>query len=140
MDYLKPLCRDIIYDHSVRAQKCEDYSGQAYLEDGSIALSALDELLKRQSGVLVTVHVLEDLFHSLNDQFSCHRETYFVSLCMVSVAVRGSRTEADLFGRVLVFWKRDHMIGHLVDRPDDLEHLVGGDGPIAIDVVELEGP
>jgi hypothetical protein len=51
-----------------------------------------------------------------------------------------SRTEADLFGRVLIFWKRDRLIGHLVDRPDDLEHLVGGDGSIAVNVIELEGP
>ena len=48
--------------------------------------------------------------------------------------------ESDLFGRILVFWKLDHLIGHLVDGADDLEHLVVGDGPIAVDVVELEGP
>jgi hypothetical protein len=48
--------------------------------------------------------------------------------------------ESDLFGSVLVFWKLDHLMGHLVDGPDDLEHLVVSDGPIAVDIVQLEGP
>lgn len=47
---------------------------------------------------------------------------------------------SDLFGRILVLWELDHLIGHLVDGADDLEHLLIGDRPVAIDVVQLEGP
>jgi len=34
----------------------------------------------------------------------------------------------------------DHLTSHLVDGADDLEQLVVGDHPVAVDVVQLEGP
>jgi hypothetical protein len=42
--------------------------------------------------------------------------------------------------RLLVRGQLDHLPGHLVDGPNDLEHLVVGDEAVTVDVVELEGP
>lgn len=41
---------------------------------------------------------------------------------------------------VLVLWQLNHAADHLVDGVHDLEHLVVGDVPVVVDVVELEGP
>lgn len=50
--------------------------------------------------------------------------------------VRGT----NLLWCVLIFGKIDHLIGHLVDRSDNLEHFVVGDKPVAVNVIELESP
>ena len=63
----------------------------------------------------------------------------FVSYIYLGYGKRDS-DGSDLFGGIRIFWKMDHLIGHLIDGPDDLEHLVSGDLPVAVNVVELEGP
>ena len=47
---------------------------------------------------------------------------------------------SDLFGSFLVHWKLDRWTDHLVDGPDNLEHLIVGDGPVVVDIVHLEDP
>lgn len=44
---------------------------EAHLDDCWILLAALDELVEGQFGVLIPVHVLEDLVHSLLFEL-CH--------------------------------------------------------------------
>ena len=46
----------------------------------------------------------------------------------------------DLFGSVLVLGQLDHLTGHLVDTPNDGQHLVVGNESILVDIVQLEGP
>jgi hypothetical protein len=46
----------------------EEKGGGADLDDCRIELAALDKLVIGQLGVLVLVHVLEDLVHSLDDR------------------------------------------------------------------------
>ena len=45
-----------------------------------------------------------------------------------------------LLGGVVVFGEGDGVTDHLVDRSHDRQHLVPGDGPVVVKVVQLEGP
>jgi len=56
------------------------------------------------------------------------------------VVVETCLVRSDLFGSVLVCWKLYGPTNKLVNGPDDLEHLVVGDCPIAVDVIDLEQP
>jgi hypothetical protein len=106
------------------------------LHDGRILLRTLLELFIVQFGVLVQIHLSEQLVDSLQRHH------------VPSISVGSSRAERNrtarspthLFGRILILGKLDHLTGHLVDTPDDGQHLVIGDVPILVDVVQLEGP
>jgi len=89
-------------------------------------------------GVLILVHVLEDLVHSLKTT-NCHQGRFSSVPYILGCGKRDS-DGSDLFGGILVFWMLDHLISHLVDGADDLEHLGVGDRPVAVDVIQLEGP
>lgn len=45
----------------------------SYLNNRRVLLAALDELIIRQPGVLVPVHILEDLVYALNEQMRTFR-------------------------------------------------------------------
>jgi len=106
------------------------------LNDGGILLGTLLELFIVQLGVLVQVHLSEQLVDSLQGHH------------VPSISVGSSRAERNrtarspthLLGRILVLGKLDHLTGHLVNTPDDGQHLVVGDVPILVDVVQLESP
>lgn len=60
---------------------------------------------------------------------------------MVVVQVHEGKDLVDaLLGRVLVRRELDHLARHVVDRLDDLEHLVVRDEAVVVDVVQLERP
>jgi hypothetical protein len=134
MDYTRPSYKDRAYDRRVSPRSASANKGATHLDNCRIEFAALDKLFIRQLGVLIFVHVLEDLVHSLNSR-GVSRQIH-----NLSAVATGIWTGSDLFGSVLVFGELDHLIGHLVNSPYDLEHLIVGDRPIAVDVVELEGP
>jgi hypothetical protein len=108
----------------------EQWERTTHLDYRRILLTALDELIVRELGILVPVHVLEDLVHPLPRQ--C------VLFGIRSRAVLAG--QANLFRGVLIRWELDHLPSHLIDGSYNLEHLLIGDKAVTVDVVELESP
>lgn len=48
--------------------------------------------------------------------------------------------EAYLLGGVFIQWKFNHRSSHPVNRLNDLEHLIIGDGTVPVNIVQLERP
>lgn len=83
--------------------------------------------------VIIFIHALEDLLHSLTIT-DCH---------FSSVRIPGVETDlvrSDLFGSFLIVWKLDHLTGQLVDGSDNLQHLIFGDIPVSVDIIYTEDP
>lgn len=79
--------------------------------NGWVAFGRLLELLQRDLVILILVHLLEDLVHTL---LGCEP--------------------------ILVHAHHDHSAHHLVDSLDYLQHLEARDAPVAVQVVHLKGP
>lgn len=104
---------------------CACRLARAYLDNRRILLAALHKLLIGQPGVLIPVHIPEDLVDTL---------------WLTSAQLAQRSNEANLFGRVLVGGQLDHLPGHLVYGPHNLQHLVIGDETIPVNIVQLERP
>jgi hypothetical protein len=98
---------------------------RAHLDDGGILLATFYELVVGELGVVVSVHVGEDLVYSLWSW---------------SIDAQTGGRRAYLLWCVLVPRELHHLPRHLVYRADDLEHLVIRDESIAVDIVQLERP
>jgi len=109
--------------------------GRVYLDNCGIPLAAVYKLLIRYSGVMVYVHAREDLDYSLNSQSPPK------SLLSARISVlETDLVRSDLFGSVLILCMLNHRTDHLVDRPDNLEHLDVGDCPVLVHIVQIKDP
>ena len=106
--------------------------GSSYLYDRGILFASLDEFIKCEFGIFITIHVAENFVHPL-----------FVGDRMIGVRCfweEGAQRETHLFRGVLIQWKFDHRSSHPIDRLDDLKHLIVCDGTVSVNIVQLECP
>jgi len=99
------------------------------LDNGWVLLTALYKLVVCEFGVLILVHVPEDLVNALQRKGS-----------EVRSMLRNKALAMYLLRSVLVRWELDHLSCHPVDGLDNLKHLIVGDGAIFINIVQLESP
>jgi hypothetical protein len=102
-------------------QSCTD------LYDRWILFTSFYELVIGQPGILVLIHIPEDLIHSLSS--------------LVSNGPFGVEHSATyLLGRVFVCWQLHHLSSHLVYGLDNHKHFVVCNRSIFVYVIQLECP
>ena len=100
----------------------------AYLDDRGVLLASLFELVKSQPSVFVQIHDPEDLVDSLHDASA------------TTLYCQDPALKTHLLRGILVLGQSDHLSRHLVYRSHNLQHLIVGDIPVLVDIVQLERP